>query len=121
MGLTTERLLGNETVWSNSTGVNLVGHEVTKLKHIDHADHDRVVEGFAGATIIESRFTTDGAVLTVTNPGVTSGFSFALLTFANLTIVTDVFDAVDLLGFGHELPNFCFRNTVENRGSHSES
>ena len=118
---TTERLLGDERVGTDGTGVDLVSNQVTELEDVDHSDHDRVVEGLAGATIIEGRFTTGGAVLAVADPGVAAAFGFAGLAGAEFAVVTDEFHPVDLLGLGHEIPDDVFLDAVENRGGNLEA
>ncbi len=54
--LRSERLLRHERVRSNRTGVDLVSDKVAKLQHVDVADHDLLVERFAGAAVVQARF-----------------------------------------------------------------
>ena len=53
--LTTQRLLRNERVRSNRTGVHFVVHQVAEFQHINNAHRYGLVEGFARLTVIELR------------------------------------------------------------------
>src|SRR5690606_13562543 len=55
LGLTAERLLGDHRVRAGRPGVALVVHEVGQLPAVHEADGHRVVEGLAGATVVEDR------------------------------------------------------------------
>ena len=59
LGLTTERLLGNETVGADGAGVNLIGNQVAEFQHVNVADHDLLVERFTGAAIEQFRFAVE--------------------------------------------------------------
>src|SRR4029077_19014337 len=49
--LPTERLLSDERVRSYRASVNLVGHQVAELQHIDVANHHFLIERIAGPSV----------------------------------------------------------------------
>src|SRR3546814_7755217 len=51
--LTAERLLGDERVRTDRTGMNLVVHEVVQLDHVHVADGNLAVELLTGPAVIE--------------------------------------------------------------------
>src|SRR6185295_3764373 len=51
--LAAQRLLGDEGVGPNRTGVNLVCNEVAQLEHVDLADDDALVKAVTGASIVQ--------------------------------------------------------------------
>ncbi len=51
--LATQRLLGNERVWTNRTCMDLVVDQVVQLQHVNVADGDRAVELFARLAIVQ--------------------------------------------------------------------
>src|SRR3569833_2229168 len=53
--LATERLLGDERVRADRTGVDLVVDQVVELQHVDVAHGHLAVEGLAGAAVIDGR------------------------------------------------------------------
>ena len=53
MGLSAQRLLRDQRIGTDRAGVNFVGHQVAELHHVDVTDDDFLVEGFAGATVVE--------------------------------------------------------------------
>ncbi len=53
LGLTTKRLLRNETVWSDRTRVHFIIHHVVQFQHIDDTHRCFLVETIAGFTIIQ--------------------------------------------------------------------
>ena len=53
--LAAERLLGDERVGADGTGMDLVGDEVVELEHVDDADDDLLLEGLARKTVIKNR------------------------------------------------------------------
>ena len=55
LGLTAERLLRDERVGTDRTGVHLVVDHVAELEHVDHAHRRRLVEHFARAAVVEVR------------------------------------------------------------------
>ena len=55
VGLTTERLLRDERVRSDGTGVHLVFDHVAELEHVGHTHRCLLVEAFARRTIVELR------------------------------------------------------------------
>src|SRR5690554_3007908 len=57
--LTTEWLLGDEAVWADAAGVDFVFDEVAEFQHVDVANRRLLVEGFAGAAVIELRASVD--------------------------------------------------------------
>ena len=51
--LAAQRLLGDERVRADRAGVDLVRDQVAQLQHVDVADDDLLVEGLAGAAVID--------------------------------------------------------------------
>ena len=84
LGLAAERLLGDERVGADGAGVDLVGDQVAEFEDVDDADDDRVVEGLAGAAVIEGGLAAGGAVLAVADPGEAAAFGFVGLALAEL-------------------------------------
>ena len=44
MGFATQRLLGNQRIGTHGASMNLVGHQVAQLHHIDVTDDDFLIE-----------------------------------------------------------------------------
>src|SRR3954466_11910785 len=53
LGLAAERLLGDEAVGAGRAGVDLVLDQVVQLEHVDVANGDFAVEGFAASAVVE--------------------------------------------------------------------
>ena len=53
--LAAQRLLGDERVRTDRTGVDLVVHEMVQLEHVDVAHRHLAIEGVAGAAVIDGR------------------------------------------------------------------
>ena len=51
--LAAQRLLGDERVGPDGAGMDLVRDEVAELQHVDVADDDLLVEGVAGASVVD--------------------------------------------------------------------
>src|SRR5262249_20949796 len=90
---TAKRLLGDKRIWSHRTGMNLVGHEVTELHHIDVANYHFLIERIAGATIKQAR----------------------------LSVLLDPGKAVFLPGLIQIIANLFFLDSIEDRSGHFES
>src|ERR1700741_2612107 len=58
--LAAQRLLSDERVRADRTGVDLVVHQVVQLQHVDVADGDRALELLAGLAVVEVRLTGAG-------------------------------------------------------------
>ena len=54
LGLTSKRLLRDEAVRTNATGVHLVFDHVTELEEVGHANSSGLVELLTGLTIVEA-------------------------------------------------------------------
>ena len=57
--LATQRLLRDQRVRAGRAGVDLVLHQVDELEHIDVADGHRLVEGLAGAAVVQRLLAED--------------------------------------------------------------
>src|SRR6185312_16314457 len=53
--LAAERLLGDQRVRTDRTGVDLVVHQMVQLEHVDVADGDLTIELLAGTAVIDGR------------------------------------------------------------------
>ncbi len=53
LGLAAERLLGDQTVRADRTGMDLVVDQMVQLEHIHDADRDLLLERFAGTAVIQ--------------------------------------------------------------------
>ncbi len=54
MRLATQRLLGNERVGADRTGVDLVVDKVVQLQHVLVADRDLTIERFTRAAVVDA-------------------------------------------------------------------
>ena len=54
--LTSERLLGHETIGPDRPGVDLVIHQVGQLEHVQGSDRNLRVEPVAGASVTKATF-----------------------------------------------------------------
>src|SRR5690606_24480494 len=58
LGLTAQRLLGNQAVGAGGARVHFVVHKVIKLQHIHHTNGDLAIEGVSGAPVIKCDLAT---------------------------------------------------------------
>ena len=82
---------------SGGAGVDLVGHQVVQLEHVDLAHHDALCKGFAGAPIVDF-----GLAILIEVGGPIGGLLLRLMRFAQQLIDIGLGDAVKDRGGGVE-------------------